>query len=164
MALQGIQNPLSSISSYHPPYLCLWQTPLYLWLYSPQTFPYHPLLGSDCPHHINLLTADFLGQTLVYKWPDQNVDAFHLLLQDFFSYYYRAVTPYSLHQDLYPNSPTPPLYSFSLIPHSPTSSEDQYVIRLFNPDIDPLEMGAKTWVNQVCKGSKHSIAMSKLEF
>ena len=88
-------------------------------------FPVIHCLWSDCPRHINLLTADFLDQTLVYKWPDRNFDVFHLLLQDFFSSYYRAVTPYSLCQDLYPNSPTPPLYSFNLIPCSPSSSEDQ---------------------------------------
>ena len=86
-------------------------------------FPIIHCLWSDCPRHINLLTSDFLDQTLVHKWPDQNVDAFHLLLQDFFSCYYRPVTPFSFRQDLYPNSPTPPLYSFQFIPHSSTSSE-----------------------------------------
>ena len=87
-------------------------------------FPIIHSLWSDCPRHLNLLTSDFLDQTLVYKWPDQNIDAFGIHLHNLSSYY-RAVTPFSLRQDLYPNSPTPPLYSYRLTPHSPISSEDQ---------------------------------------
>ena len=88
-------------------------------------FPIIHCLWNDCPRHLNLLTSDFLDQTLVYKWPDQNINAFGIHLHNFFSSYYRAVTPFSLHQDLYPNSTAPPLYSYHITPCSPSSSGDQ---------------------------------------
>ena len=87
-------------------------------------FPIIHCLWSDCPRHLNLLTSHFIDQTLLNKWPDQRLDAFSINLDNFFDSYYRAVTPYSLRQDLYPNSPTPPLYSYHVTPHSPSSSKD----------------------------------------
>ena len=49
----------------------------------------------------------FTHDTLHEQYPDQCLDLFVIKLDNFFAGYYKAVTPYSLHQDLYPNSPTP---------------------------------------------------------
>ena len=88
-------------------------------------FPIIHCLWNNCPRHLNLLTSHFIDQTLLHKWPDQRLDTFSINLDNFFSSYYRPVTPYSLRQDLYPNSPTPPLYSLKHTPRSPSSSEVQ---------------------------------------
>ena len=87
-----------------------------------KNFPIIHILWSDCPRHLNHISHNYIHNVLGDRYPDQNLDLFALKFDYFITSYYKAVTPYSLRQDLYPLSPTPPL---SIYNPRHSSSEDQ---------------------------------------
>ena len=67
---------------------------------------------NDCLYHLAHFSHTLIHDTLHNWYPDQNLDLFAIKINNFITSYYKAVTPYSLCQDCYLNSPTPPLSTF----------------------------------------------------
>ena len=86
-----------------------------------KNFPIIHILWNDCPRHLDRISHHYIHDVLGEQYPDQNLDLFAIKFDQFITAYYKAVTPYSLRQDLYPFSPTPPL---SIYNPRHSSSED----------------------------------------
>ena len=72
-------------------------------------FPIIHCLWNNCPHHLDIISHHYIHNTSEECYPDQNLDLFAIKIDNFITSYYKAATPYSLRQDLYPNSPTGPI-------------------------------------------------------